>query len=134
MNTTTTEPDELHQTAARGVEALNLMVAERDHLRRKTDTLEVNIALLTQDCENLRRQLLVASAERDHYMRHSVEITAHLNDIQIVINEAIKAAALINFRPATVRGPKPDPVSATDQAQLEALVARLPHNGGSGNA
>jgi hypothetical protein len=118
----------LHEQATRGIEAISTMVAERDHFRVRSEKLEVSAALMTQEIESLKQRLALCTAERDHYMRHSVELTSRLNNIQIVINETIREARDGAFRPSPV--PRPNTVSTGDVAALESLIARLPENGG----
>jgi hypothetical protein len=98
----------LPEVATRGVEAIGIMVAERDAFRTRNEKLEVDCAMMTQEIESLKQRLVLASAERDHYMRHSVELTSRLNNIQIVINETVREArpsSLVRTpsRPATWR-------------------------------
>jgi len=145
MNTSTTSTnngngnhkntDPLRETAARGVEAIHAIVVERDTIRARNERLEVDIVLMAQEIDHLKRQLTVSASERDHYMRHSVELTSRLNDIQIVINEAIRAARDGAFRPNSLPAPRSklaEP-SAEDMTKLEGLIARLPQNGGNGD-
>lgn len=128
MNAT---PDTLPEQAARGIEAISVMVTERDALRTRNEKLELDAVLRSQEIESLKQRLALSTTERDHYMRHVVELTSRLNNIQIVINETIKAAKDGAFRPAIIPVHRPGAiVEVADQEQLENLIARLPKNGG----
>jgi hypothetical protein len=121
--------DNLHQTAAKGVEAINMLVGERDDLMTKNDRMERDIALMREKIAQLEGRLNVASAERDHYMRYCVELTTNLNNIQSMINSAIEAAKHAAFKPTHVTRPeREDPVSEEDAKAIENLIQRLPQS------
>jgi uncharacterized phage infection (PIP) family protein YhgE len=127
MNTTHEEQ------AAQGIEALSRMVAERDILRADNRKYEVDTALMQQEIGQLKSLLATATAERDHYMRHSTELVTNLNNIQSVINSAIEQAGHAAYSRPTVPPPSSKPIEQphTDTDNIRALIARLPKNGGS---
>lgn len=126
--------DALHETAARGVEAIHMIVTQRDQLLNENDRMKTDLALMRERNNQLDSRLAQTVAERDHYMRFCVELTTNLNNIQTTINIAIDAAKQASYRPSPVSLPrKPDPVTQADADALEGLIARLPQNGGEPN-
>ncbi len=124
--------DQLHEQAARGVEAIQLIVAERDDLRLQVDRMNAEIALLRERNNQLDSRLKVSSAERDHYMRHAVELVSRLNNIQLMIVSAVEEAGRVNYRPALVGKMRTndDGVTSEDAKQIEKLLQRLPQSNG----
>jgi hypothetical protein len=120
--------DALHETAARGVEAIHAIVVQRDELLRNNDRMMTELALFRERTNQLEGRLATATVERDHYMRYCTELTARLNNIQTLISSTIEEAKRAAYRPTAVLTPQ---VSSTDVAKLENLLQRLPQNGGS---
>lgn len=122
--------DQLHETAARGVEAIHLIVTERDDLRLQCDRMQAEIGLLRERNNQLDSRLKVASTERDHYMRHAVELVSRLNNIQLLIVSAVEEAGRVAYRPALVAKlqAQENKVTADEAKQLEQLIARLPQS------
>lgn len=120
--------DNLHESAARGLEALSLLASERDNFRQMSHRLETDLSLLQQEVSQLKALLATARTERDHYMRHSTELVANLNNISAVINDAVEKASHAAFsRPAV---PAPAKPVAVEDDNIRALLSRLPRNGG----
>ena len=124
--------DQLHETAARGVEAIHLIVTERDDLRLQCDRMAAEIALLRERNNQLDGRLKIATTERDHYMRHAVELVSRLNNIQLLIVSAVEEAGRVAYRPSLVAKlqAQEDKVTADEAKQLENLLKRLPQNNG----
>lgn len=124
----------LPETAARGIEAIHIIVKQRDELQGQLDRRDTDAALLAEKCNQLKARLDGALAERDHYMRYCTEITARLSNIQTLIATSIEAANHATYKPP--EGPtaaKPQPELAEIDAQtLKQLLTRLQPNGGSG--
>jgi hypothetical protein len=125
------ENDPVQATAARGVEAIGLIVEERNTLRKRCDTLEVALGLREQEVEHYKGLSTKLAHERDHYMRHTVELVTALNSTQALINDAVKQAATRAYAPM-VRPPKEPDLPANDVAALERLISKLPN--GEANA
>jgi hypothetical protein len=122
--------DNLKDTAAQGIEALHLLVNERDKLRIDCEKLETRMVMAEQELHALKGAHTIAVSERDHYMRYATELVARLNNVQILINETVAAANTAAYRPSPV--PKPgDMQDVADTEELRDLIQRLPQNGGS---
>jgi len=123
--------DQLHEQAARGVEAIQLIVTERDDLRLQNDRMSAELALLRERNNQLDSRLKMASSERDHYMRHAVELVSRLNNIQLLIVSAVEEAGRVAYRPSLVGrvSDKPE-VPSEDAKAIENLLKRLPQNNG----
>jgi len=126
------KPDVLHEQAARGVEAIQLIVTERDDLRLQADRMMAELSLLKERNNQLESRLKTATVERDHYMRHAVELVSRLNNIQLLIVSAVEEAGRVAYRPALVAKlqAQEDRVASDEAKQLESLIARLPRNNG----
>ena len=123
----------LQETAAKGVEAIHLIVKERDQLLVNNARMETDIALLRQKVAQLEGRLETAETKADHYMRFSTELVTKLNNVQMIIEDAIRGAKTAAFAPPKVPVPKTRVTAeAFDSKNLEALIKRLPVNGGSG--
>lgn len=121
--------DQLTEAAARGVEALNLLVAERDSLREENERTKTRNIVLEQELTYHKQKSAELSVERDHYMRYSTELVARLNNIQVLINDTVKEAGRATYKPQL--GAKPSDVTMLkDGEDLQKLIARLPMNGG----
>lgn len=120
--------DALHETAARGVEAIHLIVQQRDSLLVQVDRLTTENALLRERATQRGSELATKTAERDHYMRYTTELTTRLNNIMTLIASAVEESKHAAYKPTQVITPK---VSKEDVNKLENLIARLPQNGGS---
>jgi len=120
----------LKDTAVRGVEALSVMMAEREKIIAENDRLKTDYALMRERAEQLESRLNVAMAERDHYMRFSTELVTNLNNIRMTIDEAVRAAKHVNYKPSVVPMAKPN-VPEIDSKGIENLLKRLPQNSGS---
>ena len=119
--------DKLAETATAGIEAISALVAERDSLRAENDKLSADAALSAQRLEHLTATVERLSAERDHYMRHSVELLTALNNTSAVIADGLRAARDGAYRPnGGVNIPAPDTsLSPEDETILSRLAARL---------
>ena len=123
--------DQLHEQAARGVEAIQLIVTERDDLRLQCDRMSAELALLRERNNQLDSRLKMASSERDHYMRHAVELVSRLNNIQLLIVSAVEEAGRIAYRPSLVgKAQERETVSSEDVKAIEGILKRLPQNNG----
>jgi len=126
--------DALHETAARGVEAIHMIVGQRDQLLTDSERMKTEIMLLREKNTQLDGRLSQAVAERDHYMRFCVELTTNLNNIQSTINIAIDAAKHASYRPSPISlPPKADAMTQADAEALEGLIKRLPASDGEPN-
>ena len=126
--------ESLHETATRGVEAIHAIVTERDDLRVNNDRMITDISLMREKIEQLTSRLSTATLERDHYMRHTVELVARLNNIQTLIVSCIEEAGHAAYRPSLAPPPPTQAdLPAEDLAQLEHLISKLPQNGGATN-
>ncbi len=129
---TNRKPDPLTNTATAGVEAIHLIVSERDHLREACDRQNMDLALARQKLEQLERSLTLTTSERDHYMRHSAELCAQLNNITVTINEALRVARDEAYRPnggmpkfLLKAGAPSEAERKSDEEKLSALAAAL---------
>ena len=123
------------KTATEGIEAIHLLVAERDNLRARVEILETDMALLQQKLDFTQRSLATSVAERDHYMRYCVELTTQLTTIHSVITDSIEAAKQSAYRrnnPAKSLE-KQEEFSREEQKRVEALGRILGANNGSVN-
>lgn len=116
-----------HEIAAKGIEAIQTIVLERDNLLVQHDRMQTEILLLRQKNEQLESRLAGASYERDHYMRYATEITTKLSNIQMLIQSTVEEAKHAAYKPTDVTKPTRQPaLSEKDQQQLETLIQRLP--------
>lgn len=123
--------DQLHEQAARGVEAIQLIVTERDDLRLQCDRMSAELALLRERNNQLDSRLKMASSERDHYMGHAVELVSRLNNIQLLIVSAVEEAGRVAYRPSLVgKAQERETVSSEDVKAIEGILKRLPQNNG----
>jgi len=121
--------DAVKVSAVRGVEALQEIINNHDKLVGENDRMHTDCALLREKVNQLEARLATATTERDHYMRFSTEIITKLNDVEMIIDEAIRNAKLGPFRTPAAPTPKlavPD----IDTQGIEKLIKRLPVNGG----
>ena len=119
--------DQLHEQAARGVEAIQLIVTERDDLRLQCDRMSAELALLRERNNQLDSRLKMASSERDHYMRHAVELVSRLNNIQLLIVSAVEEAGRVAYRPSLVgKAREHETVTSEDVKAIEGILKRLP--------
>lgn len=123
--------DALRDTAAKGVEALNLLVAERDALREKYEQAHTKNIVLEQELAYHKGALTLVTGERDHYMRYSTELVARLNNVQILINETVQAANSAAYKPSAVPKPK---ITDADIEAIPGFLRKIAENGGSDNA
>lgn len=115
----------LREQAVVGVEALNLIIKERDGLLTQNDRMTTELALMRERNDQLEARLAHVTSERDHYMRYSVELTTGLTNINVLIAATLEESRQSAYRPATVPAPR-IAVSKDDAAQLENLISRLP--------
>ena len=125
--TSTNGVDQLHETAARGVEAIHIIVQQRDELLKRVDTLTVENAILHERVTQREGALATSNAERDHYMRYTTELTARLNNILTLINSTIEESKRAAYRPTKV---VKQHVPVADVKELQQLIQRLPNAGG----
>lgn len=124
-----TNGNSLQETAAKGVEAIHTIVKERDQLLLSNTRMETDIALLRQKASQLESRLTTAETKADHYMRFSTELVTKLNNVQMIIEDAIREAKTVAFAPPKVPVP-PRPEPLLDTKSLENMIKRLPINGG----
>jgi hypothetical protein len=123
--------DQLHEQAARGVEAIQLIVTERDDLRLQSDRMSAELALIRERNNQLESRLKTATVERDHYMRHAVELVSRLNNIQLLIVSAVEEAGRVAYRPSLVgKAREHETVTSEDVKAIEGILKRLPQNNG----
>jgi hypothetical protein len=123
MNTNGT----LRDQAVIGAEALSLIIREHDSLLTQNDRMTAELAQMRERVDQLESRLRMATAERDHYMKYSVELTTGLTNINVLIASTLEESRQSAYRPAAAPGPiKPIAVSAEDAKQLENLIGRLP--------
>ena len=125
--------DSIGETAARGVEAIHLIVQQRDDLLRQVDRLSTDNVLYRERCTQQEQRLTQTSAERDHYMRYTTELTARLNNILTLINSTIEESKRAAYRPTQVTK-QPDVVPAEDAKNLQSLLQRLQPPSDNGEA
>ena len=125
--------DSIGETAARGVEAIHLIVQQRDDLLRQVDRLSTDNVLYRERCTQQEQRLTQTSAERDHYMRYTTELTARLNNILTLINSTIEESKRAAYRPTQVTK-QPDVVLAEDAKNLQSLLQRLQPPSDNGEA
>jgi hypothetical protein len=123
--------DALHETAARGVEAIHAIVQQRDELLASYTRAQADLALYKERNTQLDMRLSQATAERDHYMRYCTELTTRLTNIQVLISTTVEEAKRAAYKPTRVV--KQSQLDAADQQQLEQLIAKLPNNTTSDN-
>lgn len=128
MMTKANGTDPLHETAAKGVEAIHQIVHQRDQLLKDSDRMATDLMLMRERAEQLEGRLNQMTAERDHYMRFSTELVSQLNTVRMVIDDAQRTAKQVAFKPPLVPTPKSEVV--IDTKGLEGLLSRLPANGG----
>lgn len=122
-----------HEVAAKGIEAIQAIVQERDHLQVQHDRMMTEIAIQRQRIEMLTGRLNQATVERDHYMRYATEITTKLNNIQMLIGSTVEEAKHAAYKPtAVVQPPRQPQLSSEDQQQLEQLIKNLPQGNTEG--
>lgn len=82
-----------------GLQAYYNLVAEAENLRRENGDLRAQVASQRLTVQSAASACSRLQAERDYYMRHSVELTSRLNTILSIINEAIAEAKHGALRP-----------------------------------
>lgn len=119
--------DALHETASRGVEALNVLVQQRDELLVTCDKQGTALALYQERTRQLEGRLAQSTAERDHYMRYCTELTTKLNDIQMLILNCVEAAKHAAYKPTqhAPMGSITDKMTEEDNKNLKNLLNRL---------
>jgi len=115
--------------AMRGVEALGTMVVENERLVGENDRLLTDCAMLREQVAQMASRMATLETERDHYMRFSTELVTKLNNVQMIIEDAIRSSKAQAFRPALVPVPKAE-APEIDTSGIERLIKRLPANGG----
>jgi hypothetical protein len=109
------------------------MMAERERIIAENDRLKTDYALMRERADQLESRLNVALAERDHYMRFSTEVVTNLNNIRMTIDEAVRSAKHVAYKPSLVPVAKPE-VPEIDSKGIENLIRRLPENRGEKDA
>lgn len=122
--------ESVKDAAFRGVEALQTIIAERDKLLAQNDRLLSETALQREKIHQLEARLATAELHRDHYLCFSTEVVTKLNDVQMIIEDAIRNAKLVAFKPPAVPKPAEPQPPSIDTNGIEKLIARLPVNGG----
>jgi hypothetical protein len=119
----------LRDQAVIGAEALSLIIKEHDGLLTKNDRLTSEVALLRDRNDQLESRLAMVTAERDHYMKYSVELTTGLTNINLLITNTLEESRQSAYRPSVVPlVQKRAELSAADTKQIENLINRLPKN------
>jgi hypothetical protein len=119
----------LRDQALIGAEAFSLIIKEHEGLLTKNDRMTIELAQMRERVDQLESRLRMITAERDHYMRYSVELTTGLTNINVLIASTLEESRQSAYRPSSAPGPiKPIAVSAEDAKQLENLIGRLPKN------
>jgi hypothetical protein len=121
--------ESVKDTAFRGVEALQTIITERDKLLRDNDRMLTDCAMLREQVAQMATRIATLETERDHYMRFSTELVTKLNNVQMIIEDAIRSSKAQAFRPALVPVPKTE-APEIDTSGIERLIKRLPANGG----
>ena len=116
----------LYERIAQGAEATQLAVTELESLRIENSRMSTDLMLLRERNSQLEGRLKVTSAERDHYMRYCMEINTKLNNIQLIINDAVEGSKYATYRPQQLPVPQADSIPTADVKQLENLLNRLP--------
>lgn len=106
-----------------GVEALGLIIKERDGLLTQNDRMKTELALMRERTEQLEGRLAHVTAERDHYMKYAVELTVGLTNINVLIASTLEESRQSAYRPAAVPPPR---VPTAEDDELKSLIARLP--------
>lgn len=117
----------LREQAMIGAEAFSLIIKEHEGLLTKNDRMTIELAQMRERVDQLESRLRMITAERDHYMRYSVELTTGLTNINTLIVSTLEESRQSAYRPSSAPGLiKPIAVSAEDAKQLENLIGRLP--------
>ena len=111
--------DKLENEARNGAAAIDLLIIERNSLKETSEKQSVDLALAKQCIDSLKQLLTNAEAERDHYMRHCVELTTTLNDAQMLIRDAVNRASQ-----GAYRNTKP-PIARVHQQQVNKELTSL---------
>lgn len=119
----------LEEAAARGVEALQKIIDERDQMTSELERLRADNAMQHERSSQLEARLIKATIERDHYMRYATELTAKLNSIKQLIEATIEEAKHGDYKPPLVPTPKtPLPALGLDAAAVDKMLKRLPES------
>lgn len=110
----------LEAQAVRGVEAVNMLVAERDQLRQEVLRLTERCQALDIANQHLEGQLHVASARADHYQRYTTEMLTNFHTFEMLMND-MKAKG----RKAAFEGNTILKLGADDEARLSELAEKL---------
>lgn len=117
----------LREQAMIGAEAFSLIIKEHEGLLTKNDRMTIELAQMRERVDQLESRLRMITAERDHYMKYSVELTTGLTNINCLIASTLEESRQSAYRPSSTPGPiKPIAVSSEDAKQLENLIGRLP--------
>lgn len=117
----------LRDQAMIGAEAFSLIIKEHEGLLTKNDRITIELAQMRERVDQLESRLRMITAERDHYMRYSVELTTGLTNINVLIASTLEESRQSAYRPAAVPAPRPSAEFAEEE-QLKSLISRLPKN------
>lgn len=112
----------LETQAIRGVESINMLIAERDQLRERSAHLHGQVVELDLRNQSLEQQLNQALARADHYQRFTTEMLTNFNTIEMMVNDMRTKGrhAAFNGKLSTMKE-----LGADDEARLKDLAAKL---------
>lgn len=117
----------LRDQAVIGAEALSLIIREHDGLLAQNDSMKTELAMMRERVDQLESRLRMVTAERDHYMKYSVELTTGLTNINTLIVSTVEESRQSAHRPSVVPPPRPI-TDYAEEEQLKSLISRLPKN------
>lgn len=96
---TPSSPQEVADKVAEFTAAFKVAVSDRDEARARAESFERSNAILLGENESLERRLKEVEAKLGFYMRHSQEITTHLQNGLALFHDAMDKAKQGAFRP-----------------------------------
>lgn len=96
------EPNSLEARAMAGVEAMNLLVAERDTLRRELADAQNLNHVYEQRLEMTENELSLQRARAEHYERYTTEFVTHIRTFEMLINDMKTKARNAAFNPSPI--------------------------------
>lgn len=119
--------DRAATTAREGIEALELLISERDQLRIRNSWLEAELLRIQALLEQASLRVNTLQHERDHYMRAVTEMTTHFNHAVATMNDCMaKARDGTYARPTGQLRTEVQPAISNEEAErIRALARKL---------